>query len=55
MVGVRSVHIISRNHSNALLLIDLQKKDLPKVKNIAVRAICSNNIFTALVGFFSIA
>ena len=51
------LRIIRRNHSNTLLLINLQKKkDLSKVKNIAVRGICSNNgIFTALVGFFSIA
>ena len=39
---VCSLHIISRNHSNTFLLINLQKgKTCPK-ENIAARAICSN-------------
>ena len=38
--GVCSLHVISRNHSNTFLLINLQKKTTCLTQNIATRAMC---------------
>ena len=42
LVRVHSLHIISRNHSNTFLLINMQKTRTCAKQNIGTRAICSD-------------
>ena len=47
-----SLHIVSRNHYNTLLLINMQEQKLVQNKYIAVKTICSDlRILTVSTGF----
>ena len=51
LLRVCSLQIISRDHSNTFLLINLQKTKIYPKDNIAARAICSDIVMSLQTGF----